>query len=1436
MKKILRKFLPLLFLVSLTSCKQLVDSVEETFSYWTDSAKIIGIEIPSGVPVDGDGFSSLPSGKDAHIYFNLHNSQKFEFLMPNDPDAPADIIIFDENVKGKSGGRPEFGEDYSLAQKAFDKLELTYTKEFLLKNEQGKADLNPKINLYNKNDKRKFDQNYSYKLRANTPPPQPQWFTTGKIQQGSDWYYVLIFKFEGLNYSIDTENLLHGDISEVYLTEGESQKPSITVKLTKNGFDVSESMGQLLSPAESITALQTQDVAGGNLSLFESIPNANDRKWMLCIKTGVKAGQSLNYGLKLKDSKSLYSPETIGKTDSAKLSIPQISYDSGMGILISSGVYTDNETDLSIGTSTNPIHISSCFGNAVVLKAHNTAYPSDVTIEAEVKLSDSTPAPSGFTGPKGSSQQSGNITKISLNPIPGVDEIYEVKLKARGPNHTDSDEKTYYYKIKKEVRTGDSSWQIFKKAVNLASAGDTIYINGHIISTSAANNSGEIEVREDINIQGLNGKAVDIIDANKDGTNKPGTLHRIFTIKSGKSLNLTGLTLQNGKVEGSTYEATGGAIKAGNGSALTLDNTDIADSEAGMAGGAISSTGNIDIKGNSVIRNNKTISSNGLGGAVYNGGTLKISGSAKITIDSAKNDVYLPVEKVITVTGQLAEANVARITPANNTYTPDRQVVKGEGYSLTNEDISKFSLTQKLGQTWSLQRDSTLNALVLKKEITEITSWQGLQAAVTAANSGDTIIVKNTLTADSSTSEISITKNLTIKGEGTSAVLDANYKHRIFKVSNGASLKLKNITLKKGKDGIGGLGAGVHVTGASLELENVTITECKNNASLGEGGAIYISSSSNGRLWIKGSSKIVQNEAEKGAGIYITTNSGENIIEGSTEISGNTCTSNGKGGGIYLYKGSLVLQNNAKILNNESRVGAAGGGGVYISEHGTLTIKDSCIIQGNKAKNSDGSDITGYGGGIHNSGKLIMEGGEIKDNEAKLGGAVYNNGTFKISGDAKITVDSAKNDVYLPTGKVITVTDALTEASVARISPATYPSSSNPTITVLTADSGVILADQVSKFKVTDGADGKKWKINAAGQLELANETITVTSWKELKKAVKEGKYNTILVNSNLTAAYGTDEENYGTIEITKNMTIKGNNPSSQSIIDLDHSTFTGIALSKKHKIFKIKNDAVVRLENLELKNGYSTDSGGGIEIVSGNVTLSKVTIDNCTAKSNGGGIVVLGGSLKIENGSLIQNCKALKDTGSSTTAHGGGIFVGGNGNLELNGVQIYKNEAKIYGGGIYTKGNTTIVSAIIDENSSTLRGGGIYLVGGKLNMLGGEIKKNTAGQGGGCYFENGTFNISGVAKITPSTDGDEHTHGRNDVYLFNNKTINITGNLTAGQNQAARITVPDANYLNTTTVLTGSTAENANKFKVTKKGTQNWYVDNDGKLTTTAP
>ena len=1135
--------------------------------------------------------------------------------------------------------------------------------------------------------------------------------------------------------------MLHGDISEVYLTEGESQKAPIQVKLTNNGFDVSDSQGNLIPANIPINALVAADVTGGGPTSFEPIPDANARKWMLCIKTGVETGQSLSYKVKVKDLRGLPS-KTSGNM--AKLPVPKISYHSDMGELTEYGVYKDNENALNndSSSSTNPILISSCFRNPVVLKAYHNDYPNGVTIHAEVKLSAS--APAGHSGGTGSSQQDGNTTKILLDPIPGVDEIYEVKVKASasGSNYTDSDEKTYYYQIKKEVRAGTSSWQILKNAVAGAYAKDTIYINGHIKSTNAPNNSGEIEVSKNINIQGLNGKAGDIIDADSK--------HRIFEIKENKSLTLKNITLKKGKVEGSTYEATGGAIKAGNGSVLTLDNTDIADSEAGMAGGAISSTGNIDIKGNSVIRNNRTISSNGLGGAIYNGGTFKISGPAKITVDSGKNDVYLPMGKVITVTGALTEDSVARISPVIP-YTAGRQVVEAASGVTLADKVSKFKVTDGTdGKKWKINTDGKLE--LANKTIT-VTTWGELKTEVEKTSEGaDVIIVDGTLTAGADSDEIKVKRDVTIKGKDSHAILDANENCRIFKVARNKKLILENLTLQKGD-----------ATKSSSEDKN--------------GGAIYLDK-----------------------------------------------------------KASLEMRSGVIIKDNKAKQ----GGGIYIGQNAEFLMT---------------------GGTIENN---IGQG----DSHGKAhGGAVYVYGTFKMSGSAKIVPSAApnentlgKNDVYLTTGKVITVTGALTQTSVARISPVTPYTAGRQ---VVEADSGVTLADKVSKFKVTNDPDGKKWKINAVGLLEKDNQGKTVKTWADLKTEVEKpsGGAEVIIVEGTLTAGGASDE-----IKVKRDVTIKGKD--SHAILNAD----------ERCRIFKVSNGVTLKLKDITLKKGKEA-LGVGVYVAEASLELENVIITECKSNSGvgkGGAIYInnlshngrlwIKGTSKIEvngayNGAgiyintvlgenIIEGNTEIKGNKCFVSGNGGGIYIE-KGNLVLKGnTKIFGNESKnsdTYGGGggIYIKSGSTLTikdlceinnNKAMDKTNDTFTGygGGICNLG-TIIMEGGTITENEAKEGGAVY-NNGTFKMSGSAKITPSTGEDEHKKGKNDVYLNNSTLINVNNSLTVGPNQAARITVHKTKYNPSTQVLDGSTTENANKFKVTKKGGQSWYVGNNGKLTTTAP
>ena len=158
------------------------------------------------------------------------------------------------------------------------------------------------------------------------------------------------------------------------------------------------------------------------------------------------------------------------------------------------------------------------------------------------------------------------------------------------------------------------------------------------------------------------------------------------------------------------------------------------------------------------------------------------------------------------------------------------------------------------------------------------------------------------------------------------------------------------------------------------------------------------------------------------------------------------------------------------------------------------------MIQGDISDNGagwNGTSYTGEGGGVYNKGTVEMTGGEIKDNKAETGGGVYfSEGTFEMKGSAVVTPatgseanDKGKNDVYLESGKTITVNDILSHAHAARITPQSYTATK-----VLQAGSGVTLADEVGKFAVTPDVKeegiAQAWIIDSAGKLKKSNMEV----------------------------------------------------------------------------------------------------------------------------------------------------------------------------------------------------------------------------------------------------------------------------------------------------------------------------------------------------------
>ena len=231
---------------------------------------------------------------------------------------------------------------------------------------------------------------------------------------------------------------------------------------------------------------------------------------------------------------------------------------------------------------------------------------------------------------------------------------------------------------------------------------------------------------------------------------------------------------------------------------------------------------------------------------------------------------------------------------------------------------------------------------------------------------------------------------------------------------------------------------------ASADGQNIpSITG--NNATENGGGVYVIGSSSTFKMTggtIGGTDANDANTATNGGGVCVSKN-------GSFEMSGSSCITNNKadsyGGGVHIsyasatftMKGGSITGNNAYKSDYISTF----GGGVCVG-NGTFTMTDGSITGNNAA----------YGGGVYTVNEFKMSGGSITGNNAYKsdyistfgGGVCVGSGIFTVSGEVTVTDNTkggtkgadgkftgdTKNNVYLPTGKTITIgTDKLSEGA-----------------------------------------------------------------------------------------------------------------------------------------------------------------------------------------------------------------------------------------------------------------------------------------------------------------------------------------------------------------------------------------------------------------------
>ena len=275
----------------------------------------------------------------------------------------------------------------------------------------------------------------------------------------------------------------------------------------------------------------------------------------------------------------------------------------------------------------------------------------------------------------------------------------------------------------------------------------------------------------------------------------------------------------------------------------------------------------------------------------------------------------------------------------------------------------------------------------------DVAGMTTLRSAVMEANSsaGDDVIAlpSGTYTLslagpnedDAATGDLDVKSNgrLTIAGTGSdSTIIDAAALDRVFHVLLAADFSASGITLRNGKNVLGG--AGPPDSGAGM---------------LNSGTATIDSS-------------IVSDNSTDGSGGGIRNEEGAAFTISDSTVAANATTFFGSGAGIS-NSGVLTIFNSLISSNTSANF----GGGIYNFSSGNVTIVGT-TIRGNSAA---GFTLYGQGGGIHNTGMLTISSSTISGNlvtgtsqfPASVGGGIYNQSGSATITNSTITSNSAQS-------------------------------------------------------------------------------------------------------------------------------------------------------------------------------------------------------------------------------------------------------------------------------------------------------------------------------------------------------------------------------------------------------------------------------------------
>jgi hypothetical protein len=520
----------------------------------------------------------------------------------------------------------------------------------------------------------------------------------------------------------------------------------------------------------------------------------------------------------------------------------------------------------------------------------------------------------------------------------------------------------------------------------------------------------------------------------------------------------------------------------------------------------------------------------------------------------------------------------------------------------------------------------------------------------------------------------------------------------------------------------------------------------------------------------------------------------------------------------FIRGGTLNL--NGKVLTLNNYYIQISSGTITLSNNETTptvhnyTDNNGLYSVGSGTDQLSGGIITGGTGayGIYVSGGgLTMNGGVHIVGNSTENGAVHVAGTFNLSGNGGVYGNTYVDletpyDVYLESGKVITITEALSN-----------------TIPV-----GVVLEEGSGTF--TSGYDTYVGKETAADTYFVSDddtfllsvdtdsgEAIVVENSACVAEVVINGKVSHFTDFESALLTYNGASDTVKTLELR---------------MTADAALAESAVFSKSGTFALYGHVLTLGAYNIQISAGYSVTFINGentpTEYAYNISSYLYVLNTSGTAGTLSGGVITGGtGSAAaiVVNGDLIIEDNVNIAGNYTSNAKGGAVFVATTGSLTMTGGLIGGNKVTGVGTGVGVyissgtfnmSGNASIYANYTTSyTSNSSYGGGVCIDSGALNMSdNATISANTSYRGGGVYTGNGVMiNMSGNASIDGNYAyyvGGAIAFGNGSTFIMNDNA-SISRNYTTytnGMGGAIYASGTSSSYI-TITINGGSIAEN---------------------------